>query len=144
MLLLSALVAILIIAPLATPVITVQLNQTNPQEIFEGLKQFQSDLLAFFVPSARLRLWGSIAQHFPSDIRFIATNVEFIGYATLALVAIGIIKEVASGAPMDAVGDRLHCSCALGPELMVGQQPHHEGADALSVDRGSVYRSLDP
>ena len=121
LLVLSALVALLFMAPLLAPVIVDTLNRPDLGDVLTNQLR-SSDLLSYFMPNRSLWLWDWFVDRLPDRLQFGNEEVEFIGYVTLILAAIGTIKSwrIARFWLLMAL---LYLVLALGPVLHLAGQP---------------------
>jgi hypothetical protein len=120
---LAAMVAGMLMAPLAVPVVSHQLTRSFPEDIVvaEPLTN-QADLLAYLLPSRSHPVWGD--QLAPVRENLDIENVlrpPFLGYAVLALALYGTVKRWRQ-AGFWLLAACLYLVLALGPELMVNGQ----------------------
>jgi hypothetical protein len=109
-------------APLLAPVIADMISQENLDPILKTTTERSSDLLAYVVPNHRLWLYRDLVQYLPDRLHFSLDDIEFMGFAALILVVIGVIKGRRS-AWLWALMLLIYLTLALGPELKIARQP---------------------
>jgi len=87
---LIGLVALVCMAPLATPVVAAQWTRTDTDDVLIDDSEFGVDLLAYVLPNANLALWSNLVERLPPRLQFRHDRVDFVGYTVLALCLIGI------------------------------------------------------
>jgi hypothetical protein len=119
---LIGLLAGILMAPLATPVVVGQLTRTYRDDVLVGdPAERNTDLLAYLLPNQALYLWGDVVPWLPENLRFATAPVEFIGYTTLALALYGVVKNWPAARFWVLVAG-VHVSLALGSQLRVGSR----------------------
>ena len=90
----SVLVALLLMAPLAFPVVRTFLREADPQEVLIGDPSTgQTDLLAYVLPTPHHPLWSDAAERVHSNFVHNKVFVPFLGYTVLALASLGAVKR---------------------------------------------------
>ena len=87
---LSGFIAMILIAPLAAPVLLAQLNRDDPNDLFVEETPSQTDLLAYFVPNRYHPLWGQAAFSLYDNFSVNKVFTPFIGYTTLLLILVAV------------------------------------------------------
>jgi hypothetical protein len=119
---LAGLLSVVLMAPLATPVIIGQLTRAHPDDVLidHSVKK-NTDLLAYLLPNSNLYLWGHVVPLLGENLQFTNDRVEFIGYTTLLLALYGAVKHWSKTRFWVLVAV-LHMVLALGPQLRVGSR----------------------
>jgi len=115
LLMLIGLLVMILLAPLAAPIIIAQMTQANPEDIFiDKQSRHQTDLLAYVFPNHNLSLWGRVA----SRLGKINTQdrVPFLGYTAIILAFYGMMKNWRSTRFWVLVA-MVYLALALGPQL---------------------------
>jgi len=120
---LTGMVAVILIVPVAAPVVSFQVTRSFPEDIAvaEPLA-YQADLLAYVLPSQDHPAWGS--QFAPYRENLDIENVlrpPFLGYAVVALALYGTVKRWRQ-ARFWLLAACVYLVLALGPELRVNGQ----------------------
>lgn len=122
LLLLAALVAIILMAPFATPLILdlPYITQfTEYEELVRSTSQ-GADALAYVVPNQTLTIGDVILNDLPDRLTFNNDQMEYLGLTTLLLAIYGSIKRWKS-ARFWILMALLYIVLALGPRLEIGQ-----------------------
>lgn len=115
------LVALIIMAPFALPVVMAQLNRTDTQELLLGDPAIsQTNLLGYILPSPALTFWGEIVSQLPKNLR-IRTEITFVGFTVIALAIFGTWKNWLK-ARFWVVSTLIYFFLALGTQLKIGEQ----------------------
>jgi hypothetical protein len=113
---LTGLLAIVLMAPVAAPVITGQLTRENPEDLFVEEELDQTDLLAYVVPNRYQPLWGNAVTRFYENFDVNKDFVPFIGYSVLVLVILAVTKRWRDGR-FWLLAALVYIVLALGPQL---------------------------
>ena len=112
-------IALVIMAPLAAPLVIDQFTREFPEDVFlDEAIWGRTDLLAYFVPSIQNGLWhGRVAAIYE---KFVVNQfyTPFLGFITLILSAVGIFRRWRQ-AWIWLVLALLYFILALGPELAI-------------------------
>ncbi|MFN2134319.1 MAG: hypothetical protein ACK2UK_00080 [Candidatus Promineifilaceae bacterium] len=122
LLVLSAVVALLLMAPLLLPLLDYQFGRDVAADILVEEEAYGSDLLAYLVPGRYHPLWGQ--QVAVATRPFAGNNVytRSVGYAVLILAALAVFKRPRESAFWLAAA-LVYVLLALGPELTVAGRP---------------------
>lgn len=112
----AVLLAAVLMAPLAVPVIAGQLTRENPEDLFVEEEIYQTDLLAYVVPSRYQPLWGKAVTRFYENFEANKDLVPFIGYSVLVLVILAITKRWRDSR-FWLLAALVYIVLALGPQL---------------------------
>ena len=116
----AAVLAGLIMLPLALPIIKATLSGEVPSELILEETPYSSDLVSYLVPSKYHPLWGDavadIYSRFP-----VQSTVPFIGYTVLLLVIVGITGKWPK-TRFWLLAAIIYIVLALGPRLNVNGQ----------------------
>lgn len=119
-LIIVALVAIIIMAPFAFPVILDQINRTDAEELILGNPaQSQTNLLGYFIPSTALTFWGKVTQRLPENLQIQKNEMAFIGFTVIGLATYGAIRNWRK-ARFWVIATLLYLILALGSQLKIG------------------------
>ena len=119
---LAGLLSVVLMAPLAVPVVVGQLTRTFPDDVLiDDAVRANTDLLAYLLPNDNLYLWGRVVPLLGENLRFTTERVEFIGYTTLLLALYGLVMHWPE-ARFWVLAAGVHVVLALGPQLRVGSQ----------------------
>jgi len=122
LLILAGLVAGVLLAPLAAPMVVAQLTRTAPQDIFiDEQTTGQTDLLAYVLPSRRQPLWGDAILGFYDNLVVNQVYIPFLGVTTLLLAVYGLAKNWRRSR-FWALAAAVFIALALGPELRINGQ----------------------
>jgi hypothetical protein len=122
LLLLVGLVSLVLMAPLLAPVITGMVGQEDLGSILKTRLERSSDLLSYVIPNHRLRLYGGLARQLPDSLNFSGDTIEFMGFVTLILLGIGVVKGRRAAWPWLVIL-LVYLILALGPVLTIAHQP---------------------
>jgi hypothetical protein len=119
---LAGLLSVVLMAPLAMPVVIGQLTRAHPDDVLiDDSVRENTDLLAYLLPNSNLSLWGRVVPLLGEKLRFTRDRVDFIGYTTLLLALYGVVRRW-SKARFWVLVAVLHVVLALGPQLRIGSQ----------------------
>ena len=90
---LSGLIAAVLMAPLAAPLLLAQLGRDDPGDLFVEESANQTDLLAYFVPNRYHPLWGDVAFQLYDNFSINKTFTPTIGYTVIVLVIVALIAR---------------------------------------------------
>jgi hypothetical protein len=114
--------SVLLMAPLAAPVVVDQLTRARPDDVLiDDSTARNTDLLAYWVPNSNLYLWGRVVPWLGENLQFTSDRVEFIGYTALLLALYGAARHW-SRARFWVLVAWLYVVLALGPQLRVGSR----------------------
>lgn len=117
-----ALVAIIIMAPFAFPVVLDQMNRTDTEELLLGdPTRSQTNLLGYFIPSTALTFWGKVTRHLPENIQVQKNEMAFIGFTVMVLAIFGSLRKWRK-ARFWVLAALLYFFLALGSQLKIGNQ----------------------
>ncbi len=119
---LIGLTSLVLMAPLAMPMVLDQLTRAQPHEVLiDDSVRENTDLLAYFLPNRTLYLWGRIVPLLGETVQFTSDRVDFIGYTTLLLALYGTMRQWPR-ARFWVLAAVVQVALALGPQLRVGSQ----------------------
>jgi len=119
---LVGLVAAVLMAPLATPVLVAQLTRSYPEDAFiDQEATSQTDLLAYVLPSRYHPLWGDTVLRLYTKLIGYRIRVPFLGYTTIALALYGTVKRWRV-ARFWLLVLLVYIVLALGSELRIGNE----------------------
>ncbi len=122
LLVLIGLVTGILLIPLAAPLTIAQLTRAHPEDIFiDEQTTAQTDLLAYVLPSRYHPLWGDAVSPLYENFNVNQTNIAFLGYATMALVLCGVVRNWRQARFWIAAAV-VYIALALGPQLRVNGQ----------------------
>jgi hypothetical protein len=90
---LSGFMAMILLSPLAAPVLSAQLSRDNPDDLFVEETSSQTDLLAYFVPNRYHPLWGQAAFQLYDNFGVNKVYTPFIGYTVLLLIVVAAVTR---------------------------------------------------
>ena len=119
---LTGLLSVVLMAPLAMPMVLGQLTRAHPDDVLiDDSVKANTDLLAYLLPNSNLYLWGHVVPLLGENLRFTGDRVDFIGYTTLLLALYGVVRHW-SKVRFWVLAAVVHVVLALGPQLRVGSQ----------------------
>ncbi len=123
-LVLIGVVAGVILAPFALPIVIGQIARAHPQDIFVDVQsEGQTDLMAYLTPPPHHPLATDVTRaawyHFGLNQKYFA----FIGYTTLALALYGAVRCWRQ-ARFWSLAALVYVAIALGPDLLVNGQAY--------------------
>jgi hypothetical protein len=119
---LTGLTSLILMAPLAMPVVLDQLTRAHPEGVLiDDSVKGSTDLLAYLLPNSNLYLWGHVVPLLGENLQFTGGRVDFIGYTTLLLALYGVVKHWPK-ARFWVLAAVVQVVLALGPQLRVGSQ----------------------
>jgi hypothetical protein len=123
---LTGLLSVVLMAPLAMPMVLDQLTRAHPEEVLiDDSVKGSTDLLAYLLPNSNLYLWGHVVPLLGENLQFTGDRVDFIGYTSLLLALYGVVKHW-SKARFWVLAAVVQVVLALGPQLRVGSQLYPE------------------
>jgi hypothetical protein len=122
-LILMAVVAGVVLAPFALPIVIGQITRAHPEDIFMEVAEGQTDLLAYVIPLPHHPLSTEATRRIFYQFDVNQTYVAFIGYTTLALAVYGVIRRWRQ-ARFWGLTALVYIAIALGPDLLVGGQTY--------------------
>jgi hypothetical protein len=126
LLVLTAIVAGVLMAPLLVPVAFFQLTRSFPEDlVVADPGEGQADLLAYVLPGHEHPLWGDRFASFRENLDFFNSvlRVPFLGYLAIALALLGTLKRWKHARFWLLVGC-VYLVLALGPELTINGQSY--------------------
>ncbi|MFN2276594.1 MAG: hypothetical protein ACK2UR_03180 [Candidatus Promineifilaceae bacterium] len=118
-LLAAAVLAIVIMAPLATPLVIDQFTREFPEDVFlDEAVWGRTDLLAYFVPSINNGIWHDRVAAIYENFVVNQFYTPFLGFLTLLLALVGAIRRWRQTWIWLALA-LLYFLLALGPELAI-------------------------
>ena len=90
---LTAVVAVLLMAPLLSPILLAQIGAEPSPDLFVEDAYRHTDLSAYFLPSRYHPLWGEAMFPLYENLRVNQFFVPFLGYTTLALAVYGLFRR---------------------------------------------------
>lgn len=109
-------VTLLLLAPLGSSVVTALLQPELRADIDVEESLNGSDLLAYFIPNANSWLGAFFVENLPYRVRFTHDEVDYIGWVTLALAALGAWRHWRMARPWLILAG-LYWLLGLGPDL---------------------------
>ncbi|UCC54244.1 MAG: glycosyltransferase family 39 protein, partial [Anaerolineaceae bacterium] len=92
LLLLTGLVAVLLMAPFAIPIVATLPTIALSDELFREPGR-TADALGYIVPNLTLTVWGSLLNGLPERLQYTHDQMEFIGITTLVLAIYGSVTK---------------------------------------------------
>jgi hypothetical protein len=112
-------IALVLMAPLATPLVIDQFTREFPEDVFlDEAIWGRTDLLAYFVPSIHNGLWHERVATIYEKFVVNQFYTPFLGFITLLLAAVGIFRRWRQ-AWIWLILALLYFILALGPELAI-------------------------
>ncbi len=120
LLFLSGVIAVLLMIPLAWPVLQELFTTGNRQDYLASVARVGStNLMAYIVPNSNLTLWSKIAPFLPGQLLTSTNRIEFVGFGVLALATIGAVSNPKKAWPWLLI-ILILVLFALGPVLQIG------------------------
>jgi hypothetical protein len=117
-----ALVAFIIMAPFAFPVVLDQISRTDTEALLLGdPAESQSNLLGYIIPSTALTFWGKLTNYLPENLQVQKNEMAFIGFTVMALATFGSLSNWRK-ARFWILAALLYFFLALGSQLKIGNQ----------------------
>lgn len=89
----AGLVAFVVMLPFAWPLIAVTLDDAPAETIASDSELRPTTLGAWFIPNTNQTVMGQIGERIPETWQKSGNRVEFIGYTTLILAVVGLIRR---------------------------------------------------